>query len=77
MVNKWDDIKVIAADVNSGKVTALSLVEKSLKLIEDSKEYNAVLWAAKDRALERAKDIDKNIAEGKSAGRLAGVPFIA
>jgi len=76
-MSQWPDIELIADQVNSGKVSALSLVEKSLKTIEENSDYNAIISVIKDRALERAKLIDSKIASGKSAGKLAGVPFIA
>jgi aspartyl-tRNA(Asn)/glutamyl-tRNA(Gln) amidotransferase subunit A len=76
-MTQWKDIDLIANEVNSGKTTALSLVEKSLQTIEDNRDYNAVISVTQDRAIERAKLIDSKIAKGKTAGKLAGVPFIA
>lgn len=73
----WDSLKGISNAVNSGKTSAVSMVEKSLRLIDEAREYNAVISVIPDRALERAKLVDELVAEGKSAGRLAGVPFIA
>lgn len=73
----WPKISELAEQVRSGKVTATELVEKSLKQIDDKKEYNAILWSLKDVALERAKAIDLQVKEGKKLGKLAGVPFIA
>lgn len=73
----WDSIDSIAKDVNAGKSSAVELVEKSLKLIEKNKDFNAIISTTKDRALKRAKQIDETVKNGKSAGRLAGVPFIA
>lgn len=73
----WPDIEDIAKEVNSGKQTAVDLVNESLRRIDNSKGYNAILSIAKERALKRAKDIDATVQKGKKAGRLAGVPFIA
>ena len=73
----WESIDKIAADVQQGKVTAASLVHKSLEIIEKTKEFNAILSVAKTRALKRAEEIDAAIASGKKVGKLAGVPFIA
>jgi aspartyl-tRNA(Asn)/glutamyl-tRNA(Gln) amidotransferase subunit A len=73
----WAPINVLAEDVQAGKVSAVSLVEKSLKAIESTKNYNAILGTPKARALERAKDIDTRIKKGEKIGKLAGVPFIA
>lgn len=75
--HEWDAIEKIASDVNSGKITAIELVEKSLKLIEDSKEYNAIISVTEERAKKRAEEVDAKIKSGMNAGKLAGVPFIA
>ncbi len=74
----WLPISEIASSVNAGKTSAVELVKKSLKLIEESNpEYKAIISTLQERALERAKAIDILVASGKNAGRLAGVPFIA
>lgn len=75
--NAWKPIAEIARDVQSGKTTARSLVEKSLGLIEEKKEYRAIISTLDENALKRADDIDKKVKAGKKIGRLAGVPFIA
>lgn len=73
----WDSIRTIASDVNSGKTSAVSLVEKSLRLIDDHEDHKAIISTTKERAIKRAKEIDDAVKAGKNAGRLAGVPFIA
>ncbi len=73
----WPTIEALAADVSSGKVSALSQVEKSLKLIEERAEYQAIIATTETRARARAKQIDQHIAKGEEVGPLAGVPFIA
>lgn len=73
----WPTISEIANSVNNGKTSATENVEKSLRLIDEKAEYKAIISVIKDRALERAKQIDETVKSGKSAGRLAGVPFIA
>ena len=60
------------ADKNT---SAVSLVEKSLKRIEETKEYNIFTFIDNARALEKAKKIDEKIKRGEPVGRLAGVPF--
>ncbi len=76
--NSWPNIRELASEVNSGGVTAVSNVDKSLKLIEElDPEYSVIIAVCKDRALERAKQIDEDVASGKKVGKLAGVPFIA
>lgn len=73
----WKLIADIAADVNAGRVTARENVEKALQIIEDKKEFNAIIVTLADAAKARATDIDARIARGEQGGRLAGVPFIA
>ena len=76
-IHHWPSISQIAENVNSGKVSAISMVEKSLSLIESHQEFKAIIATVKDRATKRASEVDKQIASGENAGRLAGVPFIA
>ena len=38
----WDSIATIASQVQSGQQTATALVQKSLKLVEDNKEFSAI-----------------------------------
>ena len=73
----WDSISKLAQDVQTGKTTATALVEKSLKVIANNKDYHAILAVNADRALQRAAEIDEQVKNGKKVGRLAGVPFIA
>jgi aspartyl-tRNA(Asn)/glutamyl-tRNA(Gln) amidotransferase subunit A len=76
-MSEWPGIIELAEEVRSGKKSATSLVQKSLKIIKDKEEYNAILWMTEKRALDRAKKIDDDIKGGKKGGRLAGIPFIA
>ncbi len=73
----WPDIDEIAQGVRTGTMTALEQVEKSLMRIGEHEEYDAILTLLKERAIQRAHEVDENIKLGKAAGRLAGVPFIA
>lgn len=75
--NQWGSIADLAAKVNAGESTAVSLVEKSLKLIAQHEEFKAVIATLSKRAKQRAAEIDATIAKGENAGKLAGVPFIA
>jgi aspartyl-tRNA(Asn)/glutamyl-tRNA(Gln) amidotransferase subunit A len=52
------------------------VVEDTLAKIEEVKEYNAVISVVRERALQRADQIDAQIKAGKKVGRLAGIPFI-
>lgn len=73
----WEPTAVIAAKVNAGELKAVDLVEKSLAAIAENESYKAIIATTADRARERAKAIDEEVAKGENAGRLAGVPFIA
>lgn len=73
----WPKLKDIAKDVNSGKTSAEELVKKSLSAVGGAKEYQAIISSLDERAIIRAKEVDAKIKKGESAGRLAGVPFIA
>ncbi len=74
---QWDPIAEIAQSVNAGKMTAVSLVEKSLQLIKEHQEFQAIIVQVAERAQQRAAEIDALVESGGNAGRLAGVPFIA
>ncbi|HEY8999006.1 MAG TPA: Asp-tRNA(Asn)/Glu-tRNA(Gln) amidotransferase subunit GatA [Candidatus Saccharimonadales bacterium] len=76
-MSQWDSIAEIAAKVQSGQLKAVDLVEQALKIIEDKKEYDAIISTVAERARERAKNIDDAVAKGEQVGRLAGVPYIA
>lgn len=77
MQASWKPIDQLAKDVQSGKTTASRLVKEAIKRAKEAKEYNAILAIIEDRALARAEQIDKTVKRGESAGRLAGIPFIA
>jgi aspartyl-tRNA(Asn)/glutamyl-tRNA(Gln) amidotransferase subunit A len=71
-VSSWLAITEIAEKVRSGELKSVDLVKKSLAMIEETKDYNAIISTLEKRALARAEQIDKN-----PKGKLAGVPFIA
>jgi aspartyl-tRNA(Asn)/glutamyl-tRNA(Gln) amidotransferase subunit A len=73
----WKPIAEIAEDVASGVTTATQLVEKSLNLIKEHQEFQAIIVTISERAKKRAAEIDAKVTAGQDAGRLAGVPFIA
>ncbi|MDB5164080.1 MAG: Glutamyl-tRNA(Gln) amidotransferase subunit [Candidatus Saccharibacteria bacterium] len=76
-MSTWPAIAQIAADVSAGKTKATDLVAESLKRIQDTQEYQAIIAVITDRSVVRARDIDARVAKGEKIGRLAGVPFIA
>lgn len=71
-MSQWPHIADIASRVQKGELKASDLVEQSLKLIQNNKDYDAIISTLDERAKQRAANIDK-----KPEGRLAGVPFIA
>ena len=76
-MSQWLPIEELAAKVRAGELTATELVERSLKTIEEKKDYEAIISTADVRARGRATAIDAAIKNGEQVGRLAGVPFIA
>jgi aspartyl-tRNA(Asn)/glutamyl-tRNA(Gln) amidotransferase subunit A len=66
----------IAAAVATGKVSAVHVVEMSLRRIgERDKALNAFTAVTGERALARARAVDAKRAAGHPLGALAGVPF--
>ncbi len=72
----WESLQDLASTVRKGQMTAVELVERSLKAIEAAHDHNAILRVSQ-HAHERAKAIDDQVAKGQDPGPLAGVPFIA
>lgn len=62
----------LVADLKTGKLTAVELVQECLDRIEATKDFHAIL-EINHNALEAAKKVDA----GEKKGRLAGIPFIA
>ena len=77
MDGQWLPIADIASKVQSGELKAVDIVEKSLKIIAENKDFDAIISTLDKPALARAKAIDLRTGKGEKAGRLAGVPFIA
>jgi len=76
-MSQWLPIADIAAQVQSGQLLAVDLVERALQTIADKDEYKAIIATTAERARERAASIDASVKDGRTVGRLAGVPFIA
>lgn len=70
------DIEKIVTDVTDGVRTATEVVTAALERAKHD-ECHALLSVCRDRALERAAEIDARVQQGLPAGRLAGVPFVA
>jgi aspartyl-tRNA(Asn)/glutamyl-tRNA(Gln) amidotransferase subunit A len=71
-MSSWPSILEIATKVQNKELKAVDLVKRSLKKIEETKEFDVIISTLEERALKRAEEIDKN-----PKGKLAGVPFIA
>jgi len=65
------DIRKTIADSSVRQVIEAALERAS------ANPHHTLLEVIKDRALERADELDKKIADGKSHGPLMGVPFVA
>jgi len=71
-------IRELADDLESGRATAVQLAEAALKQLEQKQAtHHVALSLARERALQRAAEIDEARASGEPMGRLAGIPFIA
>ncbi|MEO7904882.1 MAG: Asp-tRNA(Asn)/Glu-tRNA(Gln) amidotransferase subunit GatA [Candidatus Saccharimonadales bacterium] len=69
-------IAAITASINDGTTTARAQVEAALVRAKSTEQYHALLSLTDERALQRADDIDVQLAAGESVGLLAGVPFV-
>lgn len=70
-------ITSITSDITSGKKTARQYIEEAFAKAAENESYHALLSLTKERALERADDIDERVKKGEKLGSLAGVPFVA
>src|SRR5215471_17168096 len=66
----------IATEVSSGRASAQAIVNTALERIDRlNSRIDAFTDVVGQRALARATEIDKRIANGEKVGALAGVPF--
>lgn len=70
-------IRPIVTAVVSRESSAKEQIEKAILHAKENTEYNVLISLTEDRAMDRAKEIDRAIQAGEPVGRLAGVPFIA
>jgi aspartyl-tRNA(Asn)/glutamyl-tRNA(Gln) amidotransferase subunit A len=72
----WNTAREIAAAVEAGRTSALSIIEATLARIRSRDPLlNSFTAIAEQRALVRAQAIDEAVARGEPAPPLAGVPF--
>ncbi|MDR0397981.1 MAG: Asp-tRNA(Asn)/Glu-tRNA(Gln) amidotransferase subunit GatA [Candidatus Nomurabacteria bacterium] len=69
------EIAKIVDRVKSGKSSAMEEVKAALRRAEDHEGYNIFINMTSERALGRAREIDKKLIKGEDVGALAGVPF--
>ena len=61
--------------IKSRELKSVDVVKHYIDIINDKKEYNAVIEVFDD-ALDIAKSIDKRLDKGEELGKLAGVPIV-
>src|SRR5229473_6208771 len=72
----WTSAAEIAGAVSSGEVSAIEVIEATLRRIaERNRALNAFTAVTAERAREKARAIDAARADGGALGPLAGVPF--
>jgi aspartyl-tRNA(Asn)/glutamyl-tRNA(Gln) amidotransferase subunit A len=72
----WSPAGQIAAEVASGRLSALEVVEATLARIRNRDPLlNCFTTVTEQRAIDRAHALDRARASGKPLGPLAGVPF--
>ncbi len=57
------------------EITAESLVKDALEKAKKFEDYHIFTFLNAEKALEKAREIDRRIANGEAVGRLAGVPY--
>mgnify|MGYP000011760290 CR=1 FL=1 len=71
----FTDARTIAADVRAGTLSPVTVVEEHLDRIKDvNDDLTAYVTVLGDEARERARDIERALADGDDVGPLAGVP---
>ena len=65
----------LGAAIRQGEVSPTQAARAALDRMEETKENGAFVAITADRALERAREIEQQLAAGKYTGPLAGVPM--
>ena len=75
MTNRFSTVVDIAADIASGKTSAVEVLEQHLaRITEREGEIHAFNLVTTDQARATAQQVDADIKAGKPVGALAGVP---
>jgi aspartyl-tRNA(Asn)/glutamyl-tRNA(Gln) amidotransferase subunit A len=76
MSEQFASLVDIAADIASGRVSAVDVLEQHLARIDQREgEVHAFNLVTRDQALASAKAVDDKVKRGEKLGRLAGVPI--
>ena len=65
----------LGAAIRQGEVSPTQAARAALDRMEETKENGAFVAVTADRALDRAREIEQQLAAGKCAGPLTGVPM--
>ena len=65
----------LGAAIRKGEVSPTQAAQAALKRMEETKENGAFVAVTADRALDRAREIEKQMAAGTLTSPLAGVPM--
>ena len=72
----WSTASHLAAEVASGRLSALQVIEGTLARIRDRDPlFNSFTAVTEQRACDRARALDRARASGRGSGPLTGVPF--
>ena len=75
-----DSLSVVelAARIRKGEVTCVQATQRYIENMEKHRELNAIIYLNKERALEEASRLDRELTEkgASGVGRLHGVPLI-
>ena len=75
-MDHWASAGRIAAAVAAGRTTVAAIIKDALaRIAERDKALNAFTAVTRERALAKARALDKALAQGQTPGPLAGVPF--
>jgi 1-carboxybiuret hydrolase len=75
-MDHWASAGRIAAAVAAGRTTVAAIIKDALaRIVERDKALNAFTAVTRERALAKARALDKALAQGQTPGPLAGVPF--
>lgn len=69
----YRSLRVLQEDLRAGKISCKQVVTGYIHNIERKKELNAFIEVFEESALKRAEELDQQLAQGKSEGKLFGL----